>query len=121
MLALRGLAWLLLLQALGEALTHALSLPFPGPVVGMVLLLPSLLWAPLREPVKAAAELLLAHLLLLFVPVGVGVITHLALLSQYGLKLLLVIALSTWVGMAVTALVLRGLLRKAPAKAQPHG
>jgi holin-like protein len=122
MLALRGLAWLLLLQALGEALTHALSLPFPGPVVGMVLLLPSLLWAPLREPVKAAAELLLAHLSLLFVPVGVGVITHLALLSQYGLKLLLVIALSTWVGMAVTALVLRGLLPKAAAREEaPHG
>ena len=101
---------------------HALSLPFPGPVVGMVLLLPSLLWAPLREPVKAAAELLLAHLSLLFVPVGVGVITHLALLSQYGLKLLLVIALSTWVGMAVTALVLRGLLRKPPAPEEaPHG
>ena len=122
MLALRGLAWLLLLQALGEALTHALSLPFPGPVVGMVLLLPSLLWAPLREPVKAAAELLLAHLSLLFVPVGVGVITHLALLSQYGLKLLLVIALSTWVGMAVTALVLRGLLPNAAAREEaPHG
>jgi len=121
MTALRGLAWLLLLQALGEALTHALSLPFPGPVVGMLLLLPALQWAAVREPVNAAAELLLTHLSLLFVPVGVGVITHLALLSQYGLKLLLVIVLSTWAGMAVTALVLRGLLRKAPVEAEPHG
>jgi holin-like protein len=74
-----------------------------------------------REPVNAAAELLLAHLSLLFVPVGVGVITHLALLSQYGLKLLLVIVLSTWAGMAVTALVLRGLLSKSPVKEEPHG
>jgi holin-like protein len=121
MLALRGLAWLLLLQALGGALTHALSLPFPGPVVGMLLLLPALHWAPVREPVNAAAELLLAHLSLLFVPVGVGVITHLALVSQYGWQLLLVIVLSTWAGMAVTALVLRGLLRQAPAEEQPHG
>lgn len=122
MLALRGLAWLLLLQAAGEALTHTLSLPFPGPVVGMLLLLPALQWAPVREPVNAAAELLLAHLSLLFVPVGVGVITHLALVSQYGWKLLLVIVLSTWAGMAITALVLRGLLRNAPAiTEEDHG
>jgi holin-like protein len=121
MTALRGLAWLLLLQALGVAITHALSLPFPGPVVGMLLLLPALHWSLVREPVSAAAELLLAHLSLLFVPVGVGVITHLALLSQYGWQLLLVITLSTWAGMAVTALVLRGLLHQAPAEAEPHG
>ena len=118
--ALRGLAWLLLLQALGEALTHTLALPFPGPVVGMLLLLPALQWPPVREPVNAAADLLLAHLSLLFVPVGVGVITHLALVSQYGWKLLLVIVLSTWAGMAVTALVLRGLLRNAPATTEEH-
>jgi len=28
--ALRGLALLLILQAIGESLAHALSLPFPG-------------------------------------------------------------------------------------------
>ncbi|MDO9357590.1 MAG: CidA/LrgA family protein, partial [Polaromonas sp.] len=39
MQGLRGLAWLLLLQSLGELLSRALSLPFPGPVVGMILLL----------------------------------------------------------------------------------
>ncbi len=118
MLALRGLALLLLLQAAGEGLTHALALPFPGPVVGMLLVLLALQWAWLREPVAAAAELLLAHLSLLFVPVGVGVITHLALVSRYGWQLLLAITLSTWVGLAVTALVLRALL---PAEEREAG
>jgi holin-like protein len=112
MTALRGLAFLLLLQAAGEALTHTMGLPFPGPVVGLVLLLPALQVGWIRAPVAAAAELLLSHLSLLFVPVGVGVITHLALLSQYGFQLVAVIVLSTWIGMAVTALVLRRLLRK---------
>jgi holin-like protein len=114
MLALRGLAFLLLLQAAGEAISHALKLPFPGPVLGLVLLLPALHWRPVREPVAVCAEFLLAHLSLLFVPVGVGVITHLSLLSRYGWQLVVVIVLSTWVGMAVTALVLRALL-KAPS------
>jgi holin-like protein len=111
MSGLRGLALLLLLQVAGEALAKAFALPIPGPVAGMVLLLAALRWAPLREPIQAVAEFLLAHLSLLFVPVGVGVITHLALISQYGLRLVAVIVGATWIGMAVTALVLRALLR----------
>lgn len=109
MIALRGFALLLLLQMCGEGLARLLSLPIPGPVIGM-LLWPMLQWTPLRDSLAAAAQLLLSHLSLFFVPAGVGVIAHLGLLSQYGLKLLVVIALSTWIGLAVTALVLRALL-----------
>lgn len=58
MIALRGLALLLLLQAAGESLAHALALPFPGPVIGLVLLLAVLPFAPVREPVAACAALL---------------------------------------------------------------
>lgn len=119
--ALRGLAFLLVLQAAGEALTHALGWPFPGPVVGLVLLLPLLGVARVRVPVAAAAELLLANLSLLFVPVGVGVITHLHLVAEYGLRLLLVVVLSTWIGMAVTALLLRALLPKVMPKERVAG
>ena len=114
MQGLRGLAWLLGLQSLGELLARGLALPFPGPVVGMVLLLLALQWAPVREPVAVCAEFLLNHLSLLFVPVGVGVMTHLALVSQYGGRMLLVIVLSTWIGLAVTALV---LFRRNPTAA----
>ncbi len=112
MTALRGLALLLLFQAAGEGLTLALRLPFPGPVVGLVLLLIGLQATWIREPVKAAADVLLAHLSLLFVPVGVGVITHLDLVARYGPQLLEAIVVSTWLGMAVTALVLKSLLRR---------
>jgi len=104
---LRGLAWLLTMQSLGELVSRGLGLPFPGPVIGMLLLLLALRWPVVREPVAACASFLLSHLSLLFVPVGVGVMTHLGLLGQYGLRMLLVIVLSTWVGLAVTALLLR--------------
>jgi len=104
--ALRGFAWLLLLQSAGELLAHGLHLPFPGPVVGMVLLLFALGVQAVREPVAACADYLLSHLSLLFVPVGVGVMTHLALVNEYGVRMLLAIVLSTWIGLAVTALVL---------------
>jgi holin-like protein len=112
MQALRGFAWLLVLQSAGELLAHALRLPFPGPVVGLVLLLIALRFEAVRTPVAACADFLLAHLSLLFVPVGVGVMTHLGLIGEYGARMLAVIVLSTWIGLAVTALVLRGLMKQ---------
>ena len=112
MRALHGLTWLLALQSLGEVVSRLLQLPLPGPVVGMVLLLPALHWPVVRTPVAACADFLLSHLSLLFVPVGVGVITHLALLSEFGGRMLVAIVLSTWAGLAVTALVLRALLKE---------
>jgi len=107
MQGLQGLAWLLAMQSLGEILSRALALPVPGPVLGMLLLLLALRWPVVREPVAICAGFLLSHLSLLFVPVGVGVMTHLGLLGQYGVRMLVVIVLSTWLGLAVTALTLR--------------
>ena len=41
----------------------------------------------------------------------VGVITQLDVLAHYGLRLAVVLVLSTWIGMAVSALVLRRLMK----------
>lgn len=112
--ALQGFAILLTLQSLGEALSRLLHLPYPGPVVGMVLLLALLRWPPVRQSVAAAAGFLLQHLSLLFVPVAVGVIAQTPLLLSYGPRLLLALVVSTWVGLAVTAWTLQWLLRRTP-------
>lgn len=109
MLALRGLAWLLALQSLGELLARGLSLPFPGPVIGMLLLLVALRWQVVRATVEECAGFLLSHLSLLFVPVGVGVMTHLSLVSQYGFRMLAVIVVSTLAGLLVTVTTLHWL------------
>jgi holin-like protein len=111
MLALKGLTWLLVLQSIGEAISRGAHLPLPGPVIGLLLLAVALNVELVRTPVAAAAEMLLAHLSLLFVPVGVGVMTHLGLIGEYGLRMLAVIAASTWIGLAVTALVLGRFMR----------
>ena len=107
---LRGMMWLLIFQSAGELLGRGLALPLPGPVIGMVLLLLALRWPAVQEPVGACAEFLLSHLSLLFVPVGVGVMTHLSLVSQYGIRMLAVVVMSTVAGLAVTVLTLH-LLR----------
>jgi putative effector of murein hydrolase LrgA (UPF0299 family) len=115
MLALRGITWLLLLQSMGEVISRGLHLPLPGPVVGMLLLLFALRWPLVHNSVQVVAEFLLQHLSLLFVPVGVGVMTHLDVLGQYGVRIAIVIVLSTWISLTVTALVLRALMREETA------
>ena len=123
MVMLQGLAVLLLCQSAGEALSRLLklgfNLPLPGPVLGMLALAGLLCWPPLRRPVGTAADALLAHLSLLFVPVGVGVMVHGALIAQHGAGMLLALVLSTWIGLVVCAGVLRALLPKPPAPPMP--
>lgn len=109
--ALVGLALLLGCQLAGELLARATGLPWPGPVLGLLLLVGLLAAGPWQGPIGAACEVLLAHLSLLFVPVGVGVITHLDAVARHGLALAVVLLLSTWIGLAVTALVLKALMK----------
>ena len=115
--ALRGMAWLLIFQSAGELLARGLGLPLPGPVIGMVLLLVALRWPAVQTPVAICAEFLLSHLSLLFVPVGVGVMTHLSLVSQYGVRMLAVVVLSTLAGLGVTVLSLHLLRDRRPLAA----
>ena len=117
--ALRGLVWLLVFQSVGELFARGLRLPLPGPVIGMVLLVLALRWPAVQKPVSETAEFLLSHLSLLFVPVGVGVMTHLSLVSQYGARMLAVVVLSTLAGLAVTALALQLLRDDNPSRNGP--
>ena len=118
---LSGLALLLLCQSAGEVLSRLARAPLPGPVIGLLLMWALLNLPALRAPVAAAAEPLLAHLSLLFVPVGVGVIAHLELLSKFGLRMLVAIVLSTFVGLVVTALVLNAMMSAAVYAPPPAG
>lgn len=123
MKALTGFAVLLSAQAAGELVARGakaqLGFTLPGPVWGMLLLAALLLvpWVQqhLAQSVGEASTVLLAHLSLLFVPVGVGVMVHLGLLSQYGWTLAGVLLISTWLGLAVTALILKTMWPAASA------
>ena len=111
---LTGFTLLLALQIAGEALTRLFSLAVPGPVLGLLLLLGALAAIPgTGRRVEAAAGALLAHLSLLFVPAGVGVVVHLGRLEGAVPAVALTLATSTLAGLAVTALVLQALLRRA--------
>ena len=118
---LPALATLLLCQLAGEAAVHVAALPIPGPVVGMVLLFGLLLVrAPLPGATGDTADGMLNHLSLLFVPAGVGVVQHLELIGGEGLRLLVIILLSTVIALAVTALVFTAVARALGQSGEPE-
>ena len=101
----RGFFILLLFQLVGEVLARGLSLPAPGPVVGLALLVAALsvsrAWRPFddealaRSELGQTAEILLRSLSLLFVPAGVGVVQYLGLLQAQGVALAAALVVST--------------------------
>ncbi|MET0710665.1 MAG: CidA/LrgA family protein [Tardiphaga sp.] len=107
-----SLTLILLCQLAGEIFVHGLALPVPGPVMGMLFLLVLLLardkfdWlacGPLQGGgVEGGARGLLAHLSLLFVPAGVGVVQKLDLLAEHGVVIAVVLAISVLVTLLVT-------------------
>jgi len=112
---LPGLSWLLVCQSVGEVLSRLTHVGLPGPVIGMLFMLALLGFEGVRSQVSVVANGLLNHLSLLFVPVGVGVMTHMGLVARFGWQLLAALVLSTWIGLLVTALVFRALLRRSEA------
>jgi len=97
-------------QLVGELATRALQIPVPGPVFGMVLLF-CLLLARGRIPqdLATAADGLLNHLSLLFVPAGVGVMLHFALLADDWAAIGAALLFSTMLTIAVTGLMMSWL------------
>jgi len=103
---LKGFAILLLLQFVGETIVRGADLTMPGNVVGMVLLLLLLLKGIIPvEAVEEAADLLLSHLALFFVPAGVGVMVYFDLIADQWLPISVATVLSSFVVMAVTGWV----------------
>lgn len=109
-----ALTLLLVFQLVGEVIARALALPIPGPVIGMALLFLALLvrGGP-GEDLRQTSGQLLQHLSLLFVPAGVGVMLHFHRIGDEWLPLAASLVGSTVLTIAVTALVLRALSRRA--------
>ena len=118
---MRALCLLLGCELIGDAARAAAHLSVPGPVIGMMLL-GVLLIVHRRNPLEATgephlppalervSESLIAHMGLLFVPAGVGVITEAAVLKAEWLPILVGVVGSTLIGLVVTALVMQWTL-----------
>ncbi len=123
-------ALLLLAQLFGEIVSRASGVPIPGPVIGMALLVAFLalrdahpgaagrvLPRPLRDGnLEATGKGLLAHLSLMFVPAGVGIVGRLDVLAAHGPALALVLVVSVTVTLCATVLTFVAVSRLIRAR-----
>ena len=110
---IEALSVILLCQLIGEAAARGLGLPVPGPVLGLVVLLmlllirdraPRLAVGPLRgDGLVGVSKCLLAHLSLLFIPAGVGIVQFLDVLRDEGVRIAVVLAISVVATLLITA------------------
>ncbi|MCJ2107827.1 CidA/LrgA family protein [Methylobacterium sp. E-041] len=114
-----SLTLILLAQLLGEVLARSAGLPLPGPVLGMALMLGFLvlrdrralhlarvLPKPLTDgTLENTARGLLANLSLMFVPAGAGIVGRLDVVQAQGLRLAIVVVVSTAAALVATVLV----------------
>lgn len=104
-----GLLILLVFLLLGTLLQSTFSLPLPGSILGMVLLLIALILRGKVPDSLAAISRTLAPLLPLFIiPVSVGLVTQKALLQQHGVWLLGILVVSLIPGALVCAWIMKG-------------
>lgn len=116
---LDGLIIILCCQLAGELLVAFTGLPVPGPVAGMVLMLVGfMVKGGIPRSVAETGDGLIGHLSLLFVPAGVGVMVHAALIARDWLAISAALVASTLVCIGVTASVMHYL--KAPRVGLPE-
>ena len=119
---LGSLILILICQLIGEIITKLTKVPVPGPVIGMALLFCLLFFHSRRMPdeIETVGGFLLRYLALLFVPAGVGVVTHLDLLAKSLAPISSSIIIGTLVTIAVTGLAMKFFNRRLIA-AQKEG
>ena len=90
-----AIALLLVCQLAGEVIHRLTGLPLPGSVIGMVLLLAWLAFVPReRLTLTQVTGWLTAHLSIMFVPAAVGLMEEGAILSRYGLSIVVAVVVS---------------------------
>lgn len=112
-------------QLLGEAIKKFFEMRIPGPVIGLILLLITLIFlkrykseaiSNLKEDVVNTSTYILSYLSLLFVPIGVGVVMHLSYLENNLFKVLIIVFISTILTISLTAFLMEKINKRINKK-----
>ena len=109
---LRGFFVILLFQLFGEVIQKFFALVIPGPVIGLIFLLVTLIYLRrvkmkkilnVKKDVMSTATAITSYLSLLFVPIGVGVVMHISYLEKNLYQVLGVVVIGTMLTVGITA------------------
>lgn len=109
---LKGFFIILLFQLVGEVIQKFFSLVIPGPVIGLIFLLFTLIFLRrvkvknilhVKKDVMSTGTAITSYLSLLFVPIGVGVVMHISYLEKNLYQVLGVVVIGTMLTVGLTA------------------
>lgn len=106
-----GAAAVFIAYYLGLLIVSAVSLPIPGPLLGLFLLLVALFCFPtLERHVAVAVTFPLKHMSLLFIPAVLGVTMYWGDIKTYALAIAIAIVVTTSLSLGFTAWLSQQLL-----------
>ncbi len=108
-----GFAILLAFHFLGLLIQSATSIPIPAHVIGLILFTACLFLKIIKlEWVENAAQFLLRHMLLFFVPFVVGTMVYFPLIRQSAVPILFGLILSTLISLIATGALTQWLEKR---------
>lgn len=109
---LQSFALILVINYACQILMTLTALPIPGTIVALVVLFVLLVSGLLKiESVEQAANVLLANMVILFLPPSLKLIEVYSLFSGQFFKIVLLLVLTTVLTLIVTAYTVQGLIR----------
>ena len=119
---LYALAALFAFQLAGEALVQYFQIPFPGALLGALMLLAGLLLCQrLPQALEQTAHTLLQNMMLLFIPTIAGVMLHFDRIAREWQPFVVAGVAGAAITYVVTALTFRWMLARSPATATTPG
>lgn len=105
---------ILSIYLLGEIISKGFSLPVPGNIIGMIILLILLCSNVINlEKVETISSFFLDHLAFFFIPAGVGLLTSFDIIKSSLIQILLICIISTSIIIAVTGLIVQFLVKRS--------
>lgn len=120
-IVLLQLTVLLVINQMGVFIVKVTNLPIPGNVMGMLILFLLLCTGVIRlDWIDHVSSLLIKHLSFFFIPVSVGLMTLGPLFIKNGVALIIVLVVSTLVGIVVSGSLSQFLVQRKEAIHREH-
>lgn len=102
---------------LGEVLAYVIPFPIPAAIYGIILMFAALATGLLKvSQVKETSQFLISIMTVLFVPVCVKILEYWGIISRNLAAIFTILAVSTFLVFAVSALVTQWLLKRKGGK-----
>lgn len=111
------LAIILAVYLAGLLLEHIFSLPLPGSIIGLLLMLLLLHLKVIKvEKIKQVSDFFLNNMMFFFIPATVGIMASYQILEGFLLKVIVLVMISVFITISITALVVQFIAKRKDVK-----